>query len=437
MKIYVCDDRDPELICSALETARDRGANIPLPDSVFTDPSLLGTGTGRRNLIEAIGGLNDAAKSAIVEGKIESTLFDGADLVLLDYGLTALEWGKGGPRLTADHIAGYIRAFSDCAYVVSLNRLADVDFDLKYLIGDFETKSDLALNTPHLEQPGLWSGLPAQGEFCPWYWPRLNLAANRRRAQISALESRLGVPLLEVLGIPEAVTPHLSNQAVAFLSPQAEDPAAGAPASRLDVRRTTAWHHFRSSNRTLVKNDREDLVRSFGGDLSSEDIPASPELRRIVARVVAAELEFWFRRDVMGSQRLLVDAPHLQVRYPFRRSATDTVAAWDATAQEFEAAPYGLDQALFSAIPQEAFYLQSPWIDRPAFWLPLIERNNNVSDLVESYERNTNLVFCEDTRRFRQRNESFRFQTEIGKGIDVRYVEVEGAPYSPRTLFAR
>ena len=69
MKIYVCDDRDPELICSALETARDRGANIPLPDSVFTDPSLLGTGTGRRNLIEAIGGLNDAAKSAIVEGK--------------------------------------------------------------------------------------------------------------------------------------------------------------------------------------------------------------------------------------------------------------------------------------------------------------------------------------------------------------------------------
>lgn len=437
MKIYVCDDRDPELICSALETARDRGANVPLPEATFTDPNLLAAGAGRQSLIEAIGGLNDAAKSAIVDGKVGATLFDGADLVLLDYGLTALEWGKGGPRLTADHIAGYIRAFSDCAYVVSLNRLADVDFDLKYLIGDFETKSDLALNTPHLEQPGLWNGLPDPGDFCPWYWPRLNLAANRRRDQISALEGRLNVPLLEILGIPEAVTPHLSNQAVAFLSPQAEEASVGAPASRFDVRHTTAWHHFRSSNRTLVKNDREDLVQSFGGNLMSDDIPASPELQRIVARVVAAELEFWFRRDVMGSQRLLIDAPHLQARYPFRRGAANSVETWDATAQEFEAAPYGLDQELFSAIPKEALYLQSPWIDRPAFWLPLIERDNNVSDLMDSSERNTNLVFCEDTRRFRQRNESFRFQTEIGKGIDVRYVEVEGATYSPRTLFAR
>lgn len=434
MNIFICDDREPESISAALDVARQSAAVVPEPEAIFTDPNLIAVESGRRDLAVAIEELYEVANQIITGGVPTSTSFDGADIVLLDYGLTALKRSSGGPRLTADHIAGYIRAFSNASYVISLNRLIDVDFDLKYLVGDFETKSDLALNTPHLEEPGLWTGIAKPGAFCPWYWPRLDMVAARRKKQIEILESQLDQPLLQILGMPDEVIPHISHQAIAFLSPRAEGSEAH---SNLDVRLTTAWHHFRSSNRTLVKNDREELVKSFGGDIKSEEIPDDPRFRRIVARVVAAELEFWFRRDIMGAQKVLIDAPHLQVRYPFRTGGDGSPDIWNSTTVPGNAAPYGLDGQLFNEIPDKAKYIGQPWIDRPAFWLPVIERESGISALLESNVRNNDIVFCEDTRRFLPRGNCFRFQTEIGKGIDVRYVEYEGDTYSPRTLFAR
>ena len=37
----------------------------------------------------------------------------------------------------------------------------------------------------------------------------------------------------------------------------------------------------------------------------------------IIARVVAAYIDRWFRRDVLGPQEALVDLPHLLMRLPF------------------------------------------------------------------------------------------------------------------------
>jgi hypothetical protein len=81
-------------------------------------------------------------------GKVRSVLdgdsmsapskFDGYDIIIIDNNLSALDFS--GARLTAESIVGYIRAFSTSLYVISLNKNPNVDFDLKYLVGDYATR---------------------------------------------------------------------------------------------------------------------------------------------------------------------------------------------------------------------------------------------------------------------------------------------------------
>ena len=90
---------------------------------------------------------------------LKGTVFEPSDfdIVVLDNNLAALE--VSGARQTAESIAGYIRAFTNIPYIVSLNKNPEVDFDLRYLLGDYQTQADVALNTDHLANRALWRGL--------------------------------------------------------------------------------------------------------------------------------------------------------------------------------------------------------------------------------------------------------------------------------------
>lgn len=430
MKILVCDDQHPEGIREQVKQAEEAsGRDWDMPPSLDNEA----LGTALRDFLKSV--------NALISGALPDapqTGFDEADVLLLDFGLTKLQ--DFSVRLTAEHLAGYLRAFSDVAYVVSLNKLPSVDFDLKYLLGDFDTRADLALNTDHLSEPGLWTGQPRAGAFCPWYWPTLERAGERRRKQIEIVKENLDRPILGVLGFPDDVVPLLSRQAIGFLSPLADE----AKDAGRDVREITFWHHFQNSSRTLPDVDREDIVRKRGGSLDGTECPKCPDdpmLRIVVARVVAGELDFWFRRDILGPQNLLVDAPHLQARMRFRTDgAAGDVEQWSRTATELES-PNGLDAGLYAAIPEPARFSGWPWLDRPAFWLDLFERLPEIEKLGESVERASRMAFCEDIRRFDLRggdNPPRRFVTELTKGIDVRFVKIiSEKTYAPVSQFAR
>lgn len=427
MRILAIDDRDPESIQKAASDSGIETVEIPqdlegLLRELFALSKRAFTG--------------DTAASA-VKG------FD-YDLVLLDFGLTTLNFDF---RLTAEHIAGYIRALTDVPFVVSLNKLGNIDFDLKYLLGDFDTRADLALHTDLLTNPGLWSGQVEAGEFCPWYWPRLNEAARRRKAQIEFIKENLDQPILGSLGFPDDAVEQLSLQAIAFLSPEADDGEANGAGS---VREVTFWQHFRSSNRTLIRDDRRGLFGEPDSDIPNTAADVADNIKTIAARVVAGELDFWFRRDILGPQRLLIDAPHLQAKYRFRPGEGDEAnpAAWSATAKELTP-PYGLAEEFFKAIEASEFKQSHDgvdliWTDKPCFWLPQIEDNDDFDEFIELAEkhpkRHNNLVFCEDTRRFvdTKRTPAHRFETALGRGIDVRYIEKLAAfDYSPKSQLAR
>jgi hypothetical protein len=404
------------------------------------------------DLTNALHALNTRVQSALMspdDYSAQATIaFDESDVVIVDNNLAHLE--IKGARLTAEAVVGLVRVFSDAGYIVSLNKNPDVDFDLRYLLGDHDTRADLALNAAHLAIPQLWTGDVdhADVKFKPWYWPALSHVAERRRKQIAFVEERFEMPVLQALGFPSdpATLDHLSLHARGALVPEArlrheapesavgEVPGAeqGSAASVKVLEEVTFLDVFLASGRALPdKFEREEMAKS-----------TNPTVRRCIARAVAAEVDRWIRRDVLGPQGMLVDVPHLLMRAPFllRESIVDQ-RAWSATITN-SANPFSSLESETVARLQLARFAHDEWVPSPAFWWPAISREEWFSTLISEgvAQQPTwpDLVFCEDTCAFFSRDAVQEFATEYGGAWGRRYVQyLRDWRYAPASNFAR
>ncbi len=344
--------------------------------------------------------------------------FSGFDLVVVDNNLGELS--LKGARLTAETIIGYVRAFTDSPYIVSLNKNPGVDFDLRYLVGDYQSLADIALNTKHLSNPCLWER-GVEGGFAPWYWPRFENAANRRKAQIDFLSGNLDRPVWSVLGFPAEADDYLSFRAKAPLS-------SGSQAM-FDV----TFKAFFESSHALPPKEIERLV-----ELAKE---GNELARKAILRVTAHEVDRWLRRDVLGAQDVLIDVPHLVAQMPFLLgSRQGELQGWnDAVAAV--SSPFGLDAALFEAHVERARFRELAWAPVPCFWWPVLKRDDGLREqFFEATGEWPDGVFCEDVSRFVQmsgeggRGIPLEFEAEIDGSWPRRFVSnVDGHHYSPRS----
>lgn len=430
--ILVCDDRTDGAAADAVSEAS--GIDV----ASLQGPALTDALTGLFTQVDRFLKSNDRGLEAL-----PTSLFDGHDVVIVDNNLAELE--IPGARLTAEAMLGGLRAFASSAYLLSLNKNPQVDFDLRYLIGDYATRADLALNEDHLTNAVFWGATPKGGEFAPWYWPVLADAAQRRREQIEFVEAHLDDSIVRTLGMSEDVVHQLPSRAIGFLDPAATV-LEGSDGLSLDV--TSFWQHFRSSNRSIPFDDRKAIVfgsahpTGAGSDLlTTAAADAGPAARRIAARLVAAELDIWFRRDLLGPQELLVDAPHLQVRIG-ARAADDPndPSSWDRTCTETDA-PFGFDATLYERVIGPNRFQHDIWVPRPAFWLQAIENHPEIAAFRKTGEKDSTLAFAEDTRRFVRTTADpspWRFVPENGRPWLPRFVErLSGYNYSPSSSFAR
>lgn len=348
------------------------------------------------------------------------SIFDRYDVVILDNNLSHLDFS--GARLTAESIAGYIRAFSLAPYIVSLNKNPNVDFDLRFLVGDYATRTDLAINTEHLGNQTLWKrkAKPRSDHFSPWYWPELLGVAARRRRQIAFVSRRLQRPVLSSFGFPKAAIEILSRHAAGALSPSASlHNGAIEKITFLDV--------FKTSVRTLpAAEDRTALIKR--------------RLNGPIARTIAADLDFWFRRDIVGPQDILVDMPHLVPRMPFLLGRNSTrVEGWQKTALT-RAAPFGCSPTLFNRYIGGHRFTHSEWSSAPCFWWPSIDTNEKLrSEFFAAQSEWGDFVFCEDLSTFipRTENEPKEFVAEFDSPWDRRYVRrLQKVQYAPLSRFA-
>jgi hypothetical protein len=366
----------------------------------------------------------------------DNSPFDTADIVILDNNLTHLE--NSGPPLTAESIAGYVRAFTKASYVVSLNLNPDVDFDLDYLIGDFSTRADVALNTDHLSIAALWnrSSAPAEDGFLPWYWPQLESVQKQRQQQIEFVRTRLDQPVLKVLGFDDDAIELLSPHARGALSPEAASDgeiARGGPS----LKEVTFRDHF------IVK-DRSIPLKPARQALSKAEKAGNRELTDVIARVVAADIDLWFRRDIVGPQEPLVDVPHLLMRFPFLLGkGAGYIEAWNEAAPA-DSEPYGLDKELYSAYLARRKFEHDLWVPTACFWWPKLRMDEKLNERFFEAKQGdwADAVFCEDCSKFLERSPEHgkaptEFAAEFEGAWGRRYVaHIDGRSYSPLSRLA-
>lgn len=433
MKVLVCDDLpgDSREFEDAIREADQPEVNI---ERLFGDEL-------RTQLNMLIAGADTALKDGEGTFGLPETKFDDVDLVILDNNLAHL--GIEGARLTAEAVAGYIRVFSSAPYIVSINKNPDVDFDLRYLIGDYATRTDLALNTHHLSNPALWTRdrVDAANGFLPWYWPKLLDAGASRRTKVEFVKARLDRPVSGALGFATDDFNFLSRQARSLLS-QAEE-TRHVEVERQEPHGLTATFRevFLTSGRSLPnKEERESLDRKLERGVDGA--------ATIIARAVTADIDLWFHRDVLGPQEVLVDIPHLLMRMPFLLGGkASEIDNWNSTADAAaNDPPFGLDEALFAAHLAQAQFDQGVWSNSPCFWWPKL-RNDDVLSAHFSGDRRSdwaNVVFCEDHSEFFPMNpengESLptEFVAQFEGSWNRRYVaEIDGIKYVPKTRFAQ
>lgn len=424
MRVLVCDDqesRGKELIATIKETGQE------MDISPCLDKDLTG----------ALEGLFERVESCLKDPKKCKTgkklAFDDIDVVILDNNLANLH--IKGTRLTAESLAGYVRAFTGASYVVSLNKNPNVDFDLRYLVGDYATHADLALNATHLSNRALWTGNTedATNGFLPWYWPCLNTVAGRRREQIAFVQSHLHEPVFSSLDIPKAAYNFLSLHARGALYPLAEADGARNDGSK-PLEEVTFMDVFLARDRSLpVEDDRKSLY-DFAGD----------EISTIVSRAVASDVDLWFRRDVLGPQEALVDVPHLLARMPFLlgRRASD-IREWQKTVLT-NTPPFGLDPELYKKHVAKTKFEHDMWVRSPALWWAELKGDENLDALFfeRKQEEWPDAVFCEDKSSFVERlpengSPPTEFSAEFEGSWGRRYVaKVEHTRYVPLSRFA-
>ena len=365
--------------------------------------------------------------------KSGGTIFDSPDLdiVILDNNLADLK--ISGARHTAESIAGYIRAFTRIPYIVSLNKNPHVDFDLRYLVGDYETRTDLALNTEHLSNRELWTGQSrtSADRFLPWYWPALNEVPTKRRKQIDFVKKHFDDSVLATLSFPEEQIEYLSRHAKGTLSPEIDDSS---------MKSVTFKTFFETSCQSLpIRQEREKITELF----NSKDITVRSLARNVVARVVAAEIDKWIRRDLLGPQDVLVDVPHLLMRMPFvLGKESDKLRQWNAAILSKRRA-FGLSESIYKRHLSRAKFKRDNWVKSPCFWWQMLKSDEKLNDMFfHPKAKWEDGIFCEDTSRFESAgdegsNSPIEFSAEFEGAWNRRHVAIiESKTYTPRSRFA-
>jgi hypothetical protein len=306
------------------------------------------------------------------------TAFDTAAILVIDYDLAPIsDFGT----LTGEAVAYLARAYSRVGYIVLLNAVSEAYFDLT-LRGEAESFADLVIGSRHVGSIGLWSR-DVSG-FRPWQWPSIPAAARSLGEFANVLVPRLDDPILSVLELQHVALGRGVRSLV----------DAGSRASGPTIR------EFVESGPTGLR--RKDLV--------VDDHAA--------ARIAAARLRRWIEFDVLSSEDILVDAPHLVARFPSLLTGDPgDLDSWNQTAHPGPGD--GLDVDLLTP----HLYPLSSFLSRDVWYWKRIQVDKRIEEVREPFApRPTPFAFCEDLSRFLPLSDVREFVGDLAGDYIRRYM---------------
>lgn len=324
-----------------------------------------------------------------------SLLLDNASIFIIDFELINPDLG---PVPSGEGVAYYTRCFSRCGLIVGLNFIRGNIFDLT-LEGNPKSFADLNISSDQLDNPGLWGG--ETDDFRPWYWPDLPKQLETFENKIADVKENLDLPICDSLGFPKEVVEIFSRNVGEFIG---DDP-----------------------HETTFK----DFVKKSPNVLRGKDNEATKYMdEEMMGRIAASRVSKWLERLVLPGQDILVDAPHLVMRYPSLLESDHTkVENWNKTAKFEPFDKLGLD---FKTIEPFRFK-KDYWLSRPVWFSNQLSNCQDVKEVQEPWAREENdFVFCEDGSSFYKKEDCRTFIAKMESPYDRRFVHhFPDVEYSP------
>ena len=315
---------------------------------------------------------------------------DTAEILVLDYRLADL-YGRDG-FMTGEDLAALARRYSRAGPIVSVNRFGERSFDLRLRPGS-ETWAEISLAHDDLQNPRLWSA-EANGEYRPWGWPSLE-------------------------HLPELFNRRVDHALKHFDSPVAE--SLGISKTQMDLMPRNVSESL-GDNPFHITFEQVALQRAFQSPRVPK--PSRPQ----IARVAAAEVGKWLSDQVLPSQEILIDAPHLAARYP----SLVTGARTQAHLSQLAGLSAEADLPLEATSIKNSRFRPGFWLDRPAWWTERVLEDRQLAENRRPWDRKPlKYRFAEDTSAFHQPSECRPFQA-VGM-FGERYVRIPdtGIKYRP------
>lgn len=397
--MLICDD-DPKRVIKWTNTVE----SIPEVERFDVRPVSGGELAGE---IETLNIRREKARNGHAEEEINGlvSIFDEAELVLIDYDLTPsmAMANTGNPESrsvleklrnrSGESVAYLARCYSMAGFLVIVNqRFQQSTFDVT-MQRFADSYADLNVSQADLGNPALWAGRNTDvDEFHPWSWPVLSEVDQLWSKRVAATD--LEATLLDKLGLDE----------------KSFDPRQLDLLGELDRQ---------GRQQQPVEITFDGLVESSMG-LDAKDKQPSQENRRAIAASVVSR---WLEQFVLPGQNVIADLPHLVARFPQILDDPADPEVWARTATKIADTsdlPPTLQAGQRAA---EAFLSRSAW---------------SVSDIRAAASRRTipdewpTLVFCEDTSRFVPLSKAQEVETDVPGPHTRRFIEhVQDVRYDP------
>lgn len=402
-KILICDDVKGEGESNIAKSWRDDLMKIPSVKKRFGEPQVVNSGSFKK----ALDGLEERqklsrGKKKQEEPKFGDNLFDEAAILLLDYDLFYYD------SRTGEEIAYLARCYSQCGIILALNQFntnKDNPFDLT-LRGHPDSFADLNLSGGQLSNPGLWDKDRSKWEaFRPWSWSVLPQAVDKFEHRVNSLQSDLKEKILSYFDFPDEVAMTLARSTREFLG-----------------------------KKEVLKVTFEDFVDNSGKCLRPKDEPFNQEAK---ARIAAARISKWLERLVLSGQDILVDAPHLALRFPSLLKAKtnrDKSETWNKTAAFEDESKLSINHKIL----EKDIFKKSDWLSRPAWYWNRLATREEILEVKNPWgTKFPDFVFAEDTSCFIERDNAYEFVADLSSPFVRRFVaKVKKVNYAPSVRFS-
>jgi len=354
--------------------------------------------------------LDELNKRRINERKNEDNIdfdleIDQSDIFIVDFDLVEKD-----PNLDGEDLSYAVNCFSLCKFVIGLNKFGKKKFDFN-LNRYPESYSNINIGNEHLVGTGLWGDGP--DGFFPWSNFDINQFLGNRSRRMDQIEPEFNSSFVEVLKLNDLL-PLMSQKAIEFIQGQrpVQDEDLGNEMNEGVM------------NLEFIKNlSFDDIAKN---SLKGRDVIHNKKLKIKIAEFRLYKL---FRDLILPGQDILVDIPHLILRYPsLLNGDLKNIEDWNKLISNS-------NEVLHNEQILPHSYDFSYWLPRPVYNWNELSEDLNIKEVKEPWLREEiSFEFCEDASKFFPKDETIPFKANVESTFDIRFIKkfdnVNYQPYS-------